>query len=138
MKATEILKSEHRMIEQVLNCLEKMAETACVSRVFDRDSAREALEFFRHFADRCHHGKEEDILFQRMIERGFPRQAGPLAVMLHEHELGRSHVRALAGIAANDRAAAVTVVAVVAAVLVTAQAARRTVRSVQPARLAMG
>jgi hemerythrin-like domain-containing protein len=30
-----------------------------------------------------------------MVERGFPRDAGPLAVMLHEHELGRAHVREL-------------------------------------------
>ncbi len=56
--------------------------------------------FLRGFADGCHHGKEEDILFQRLIERGFPREAGPLAVMYHEHEVGRSHVRALMEVAA--------------------------------------
>ena len=47
-------------------------------------------------------------------------------------------VWAYAGVAANDRPIAVTVVAVVAAVLVAVQAARRIHRSVQPARLALG
>ena len=47
-------------------------------------------------------------------------------------------VWALAGIAANDRPIAVTVVAIAAAVVVAAAAVRRILRSVQPARLALG
>jgi hemerythrin-like domain-containing protein len=31
-----------------------------------------------------------------MIRHGFPREQGPLAVMVHEHDQGREHVRALA------------------------------------------
>jgi hemerythrin-like domain-containing protein len=62
--------------------------------------------FLRGFADGCHHGKEEDILFQRLIERGFPREAGPLAVMYREHEMGRAHVRALTELAARPGTAA--------------------------------
>lgn len=44
----------------------------------------------------------------------------------------------LAGVAANDRPIAVTVVAVVGAVAVAAQAVRRIRRSVQPGRIALG
>ena len=51
--------------------------------------------FLRGFADAFHHGKEEDILFLKMIERGFSRESGPVAVMLHEHRVGRSHVSVL-------------------------------------------
>jgi hemerythrin-like domain-containing protein len=29
-----------------------------------------------------------------MVERGFPRETGPVAVMLYEHEVGRGHVSA--------------------------------------------
>lgn len=47
-------------------------------------------------------------------------------------------VWALAGVAANDRPVAVTVVAVLAAVAVTVQTVRRIRRSVQPARIALG
>jgi hemerythrin-like domain-containing protein len=95
MNPTDILKSEHRVIEQVLNCLEKMAEDAERGHL-DADSAREALDFFRTFADGCHHGKEEAHLFPAMEAKGFPRDGGPTGVMLHEHETGRQHVRAMA------------------------------------------
>ena len=52
--------------------------------------------------------------------------------------LAAAVVWGLAGIAANDRPIAVTVVAVAAAVVVAVAAARRILRSVQPARLALG
>ena len=55
----------------------------------DKTSAEQALDFFRNFADRCHHGKEETHLFPAMEAKGFPRQGGPTGVMLHEHEQGR-------------------------------------------------
>jgi hemerythrin-like domain-containing protein len=94
-KAIEVLMQEHRLIEQVLGSLETY--TAEVERGLapERKPVADYAAFFRGFADACHHGKEEDILFQRMIERGMPRETGPLAVMLHEHELGRRHVGAL-------------------------------------------
>lgn len=103
-KAIEVLMGEHRLIEQALGSL----ETYAVDVQAGLDPAREVIAdyaaFFRGFADACHHGKEEDILFRRMTERGFPREAGPLAVMYHEHELGRTHVRGLSGIAAGSGA----------------------------------
>jgi hemerythrin-like domain-containing protein len=93
MKPTDILCQEHRVIEQVLNCLEKMAQRCRDGGVLDVPPAREALDFFRNFADRCHHGKEEAHLFPAMEARGFSRDCGPTAVMLREHELGRVYVR---------------------------------------------
>src|SRR5262245_57600114 len=92
--------NEHRLIEQVLGSLETYAAAVRAEGALQREVVAEYAAFFAGFADACHHGKEEDILFQRLVERGFPRQAGPLAVMLHEHELGRGHVKALSGIAA--------------------------------------
>jgi hemerythrin-like domain-containing protein len=104
MNATEILSGEHRIIEQVLDCLEKIAENCASEGRLDKASAEQALDFFRNFADRCHHGKEETHLFPAMEAKGFPRQAGPTGVMLHEHEQGRALVRGMA--AAIDGAAA--------------------------------
>ncbi|MFQ5631456.1 MAG: hemerythrin domain-containing protein, partial [bacterium] len=53
--------------------------------------------------------KEEDRLFVKMEEHGFPRQGGPTGVMLNEHEMGRSFVGgmadAVADAAAGDREA---------------------------------
>jgi hemerythrin-like domain-containing protein len=57
---------------------------------------RDAVGFVRNFADRCHHGKEEQNLFPRMEERGVPRVGGPIGVMLMEHDQGRDYVAAIA------------------------------------------
>ena len=45
------------------------------------------------FADKCHHGKEEDLLFPRLELKGMPRHGGPIGVMLHEHDQGRAYIR---------------------------------------------
>jgi hemerythrin-like domain-containing protein len=102
MKATDILMDEHRVIEQVLDCLEKLADRCEAGEKLDRTSALEALDFFRHFADRCHHAKEEGHLFPLLEARGLARVGGPTGVMLHEHEEGRRLVAAMAGAVEGD------------------------------------
>lgn len=106
MRPTQILEREHRVIEQVLDCLDRMAERCESEGRLDSQSARDAVDFFRTFADRCHHGKEEDQLFPMMETRGFPVDAGPLSVMRVEHDHGRAFVRgmesAIDGAAAGD------------------------------------
>jgi hemerythrin-like domain-containing protein len=95
MKATEILSAEHRVIEQVLDCLEVMVQRAETSQTLEKQSILDAVAFFRAFADQCHHGKEEGHLFPAMEANGYPRVGGPTGVMLHEHELGRKCVRGM-------------------------------------------
>ena len=56
MRPTEILSDEHRVIEQVLACLERIAEEA-ETRTLDVAAARDVVTFVQNFADRCHHGK---------------------------------------------------------------------------------
>lgn len=46
------------------------------------------LNFFRVFADLCHHGKEEQYLFPALEAAGIPRESGPAGVMLAEHAEG--------------------------------------------------
>jgi len=104
MKPTEILSAEHRVIEQVLNVLEKMAAQAEQTGALEKRDASDAVEFFRMFADKCHHGKEEAQLFPAMEAKGFPRDGGPTGVMIHEHEQGRRYVRAMADAIKNDNA----------------------------------
>jgi len=95
MRPTEILMQEHRVIEQVLKCLETMAQHCAEGEDLDIDSANLAIDFFKNFADRCHHGKEEDCLFPLLEKKGFSREEGPTGVMLDEHEAGRQHVRGM-------------------------------------------
>lgn len=93
---TAILMAEHRNIEKVLACLERMADAFEASGEMDRRPAGDALEFLRTYADRLHHGKEEANLFPAMEERGVPREMGPTAVMRQEHDMGRGLVRDMA------------------------------------------
>lgn len=95
MRATQILSAEHRLIEIVLTCLERMTEQAEQGGRLDRDAAEKAVDIIRNFADRCHHGKEENHLFTALAEKGLPEQGGPVGQMLHEHELGRDYVRGM-------------------------------------------
>jgi hemerythrin-like domain-containing protein len=92
MRATQILRAEHEVILKVLDCLERVADGAASAGVPDLLSAKEILEFLAVFADRCHHGKEEECLFPKLFDQGMPRHVGPVAVMLAEHEEGRSEV----------------------------------------------
>lgn len=103
MRPTEVLMQEHRVIEQVLDCLETIAQRVETGDEIDVDSVYQACDFFCNFADRWHHGKEENCLFPLMEENGFSREQGPTGVMLHEHEEGRRRIR---GISAAVEAAA--------------------------------
>jgi hemerythrin-like domain-containing protein len=101
MRSTQILEREHELILKVLDCLERLAAEALGPERLDRVSAEQALDFLRSFADRCHHAKEEDLLFPALVAKGMPRDAGPIAVMLSEHEQGREAVACM-GRAVDD------------------------------------
>jgi hemerythrin-like domain-containing protein len=94
-RPTDILSGEHRVIEQMLDCVERLAADATARGALDLDAGRKCVEFLRTFADRCHHGKEEDVLFTLLRARGMPTHVGPVAVMLGEHEDGRALVKRL-------------------------------------------
>lgn len=103
----EILMSEHRTIEGVLNAVEARL-SAAADAPFPYEFLVDALDFFRNFADGCHHAKEEALLFPRMEERGVPREHGPIGCMLKEHVQGRVYLATVRGNleAARDGSAA--------------------------------
>lgn len=105
-KATEVLMREHRVIEKVLAAVEKLARKPGPIPI---EPWEKALDFIRNFADKCHHLKEEGLLFPALEEHGIPREGGPVGVMLMEHEEGRGYVRGMAAAlsaAAQDPAGA--------------------------------
>ncbi len=114
MKPTEILKEEHGGIKIMLAILGRMADRLDAGQDVDAAHLEQALDFIRTFADKCHHGKEEDLLFVEMEKAGIPQQGGPIAVMLAEHTTGRAYVKGMADAvtqyAAGDRAAAPSIV----------------------------
>lgn len=95
MRPTDILKNEHKLILRMLEGLDAMADRFEAEKALDGE-AKEAVRFLQEFADKLHHMKEEEGLFVAMEAAGFPRQAGPVGVMLYEHEQGRALVRAMA------------------------------------------
>jgi hemerythrin-like domain-containing protein len=99
MSPTQELMSEHRVIESVLTALEARLDHL---DPFPAEFFDDALDFFKNFADGCHHYKEEIALFPAMEAHGIPREHGPIGCMLHEHEEGRACVK---GIRVNVEAA---------------------------------
>jgi hemerythrin-like domain-containing protein len=95
MDAIETLMNEHRLIETVLDAVVAFADEVRRKGTTEKEELGRFVEFIGGFADACHHGKEEGVLFQAMVEHGFPRDGGPIAVMLHEHDEGRAFVGVL-------------------------------------------
>jgi hemerythrin-like domain-containing protein len=108
--ATEILRGEHEAILKMLAATEKAAERLGEGDEIPATTLSGILEFFQLFADRCHHGKEEDLLFPMLEKKGLPSQGGPVGVMLHEHSVGRGLIREMANageaLEAGDKSAA--------------------------------
>jgi hemerythrin-like domain-containing protein len=99
MQATDILMEEHRVIERVLTSLERSAIRLDGGQNVRPGFFIDAADFVKGFADGCHHKKEEGVLFVAMVDAGLPKDVGPVAVMLSEHDQGRTYTR-------NMRAAA--------------------------------
>ena len=91
-KATALLSDEHRVIERILAAVERLTEKSSTECL---EPWTKALDFMRHFADGCHHVKEEKVLFPALEAHGIPNEGGPIGMMLLEHEEGRSYVRAM-------------------------------------------
>ena len=93
MQATDVLSSEHRVIERVLVSLEQAAHAVETGASVRPGFFLDAADFIRGFADGCHHLKEENVLFTTMSDHGVLVEGGPIGVMLNEHELGRKFTR---------------------------------------------
>lgn len=92
MKATDVLRAEHRIIQSVLKCLSAATEEVAGGGSLDMKSSRDMLAFFRGFIDACHHRKEEGYLFPVTQERGVTCKPGHVSILLAEHEEGRRYV----------------------------------------------
>jgi hemerythrin-like domain-containing protein len=105
MTPTETLTHEHEIILTVLAAGELEAAAIEKAGHFDAERLRQFVDFFREFVDRCHHHKEERHLFIR-LEAAAPQAAGPIAMMLREHDQGRRFLEPLQ--AATEDPAAVS------------------------------
>ncbi len=103
MRPTETLKHEHQIVLAVLTGAEKEAQIIQSTGEVDSAKMEQILEFFRVFVDKCHHAKEEKLLFPRLQDRGMSGQVGPISVMLREHMEGREEIAAISDALARHK-----------------------------------
>jgi hemerythrin-like domain-containing protein len=91
MKPTDVLIDEHRLVEQVLNCLERMTEKSVSSGAIEEEDVRDALVFFRTFVEEWHFPREEAYLTVAMdIQDTGPNGTDPPP--FHDHQRLRTHL----------------------------------------------
>ena len=92
---TRALVDEHKLILRMIALLERNAPRTAAGTYSNWQFYLDGVDFIRNFADRFHHAKEEDVLFEALVANGMPRQNSPVAAMLLEHDQGRAFVRAM-------------------------------------------
>ncbi len=93
MNAIEELIKEHEAVRLTLRILNRIGRQIDeTGRIAHTEHVENLFDFFGTFVDRCHHGKEEALLFPALERVGISREGGPVGVMLHEHQQGRDLV----------------------------------------------
>lgn len=95
VKATQQLKNEHEGVNLMLDILEEISRRLEKSEQVDPQHLAQILEFLQVFVDKCHHSKEEELLFPAMEEVGIPKERGPIGMMLLDHDQGRGYIKGL-------------------------------------------
>jgi hemerythrin-like domain-containing protein len=87
---------EHRLIERLIDVMEKHADRIKKDKLTDIDFLDNCIDFIKTYADICHHGKEEDILFRKLKEKSLtPEYSRILKELIDEHNYARSIVKKL-------------------------------------------
>ncbi|MDP1622488.1 MAG: hemerythrin domain-containing protein [Bacteroidales bacterium] len=87
---------EHESVLKMLEIMESVSRMLNKGDHVPAGDLEAMLNFLRVFVDKCHHGKEENILFPRLVEVGIPNEGGPVGMMLHEHVIGRGYIAGFA------------------------------------------
>ena len=69
MLPVEILINEHRLIERFVKLVKNETENIIETQKVNPNFIVIAVDFFKTYADRYHHGKEEGILFQGLSQK---------------------------------------------------------------------
>ncbi len=95
MKPRGPLMIEHRLIEKVLKVAEHRAPSFS-GTAYDPIFVETIVDFVRTYADRTHHGKEEDILFAELAKvRLDSADAAMMADLVEEHRQARARVKSI-------------------------------------------
>ena len=90
MKPIGPLMWEHRLIEKMLVAMMRHMDKAEVDQKVNPVVIDMAVDFIRTYADRTHHGKEEEILFRDLAQKELPPDLKQtMQELLEEHAWGR-------------------------------------------------
>ncbi len=102
MQARAPLMIEHRLIERMIEIIKRTLTQIEKKGKVDPVFVDTTVDFIRTYADRTHHGKEEDILFRDLKKRELSEEDERLMNdLIEEHVLGRKIIKKL--IDANNR-----------------------------------
>jgi hemerythrin-like domain-containing protein len=93
-KPTQDLGEEHGGIMLMLMIMEKIAKKLHKGEEIKRKHLNKIVEFLKNFADKCHHGKEENILFPELAKKSSNKKL--VNELLGEHKVGRDYIRGIA------------------------------------------
>jgi len=84
---------EHRLIERMIEPARRQLENVRKNKKTDTDFLENLIDFISIYADKCHHGKEEDILFERLKEKPTSEEHTKImGKLLSDHMHGRELV----------------------------------------------
>ncbi|MDD4956015.1 MAG: hemerythrin domain-containing protein [Candidatus Omnitrophica bacterium] len=87
---------EHRIIERMIKIMRAKLENISKEGKVDPVFIDTAVDFIRTYADRCHHGKEEDILFRDLAKKKISDEHKRIMnELIEEHKMGRNNVKNL-------------------------------------------
>lgn len=93
---------EHRLIERMIRVMEVLLVDSEAQSKVDPGKVDTIIHFIRSYADRCHHGKEEDILFRALDRKPLSSEHRRIMdELVEDHKLGRRITLSL--LEANER-----------------------------------
>lgn len=93
MYGIDLLMEEHENIVEFTKHLRRICCSVIEGADINVQEFLECIDFARNYADKHHHGKEEKILFQFMLDNSDPIAEKLVRNgMLVEHDLGRYHI----------------------------------------------
>ncbi len=96
MQSRGPLMIEHRLIERMIAKIQDMIAQVEQAQEINPLFVDIAVDFIRSYADRTHHGKEEDILFRELKKRALSEVDRKIMdELIEEHIFGRSTTKAL-------------------------------------------
>ncbi len=87
--STTSLRRDHDLIEKVIKAMESTIQLLNDGKQIPESILLPVIDFSKNFTDVCHHSKEENSLFPALEQAGMPRNMGPIAMMLIDHERSR-------------------------------------------------